>query len=879
MFAILTDIRYSARKFARAPGLSAALLLTIAFGIGSNVSVRRFALGLTKPESPLASDRRLVSVFGEGSHRAAGPLSYSDYQTLQTRSNVFEWVAAARILPETIRLAAQSPIMSVAAVTPRLSELLALPTNDGIVISQRVRQIEFRSTDAVRGESVRLRGADQHIAGIAPEWLEGLYRDRPVDLWVPLPEATLQDVNPATRDLWVIARLRPGVAIHQLADPGRIRVVPYTGMTPDAADSLSRVGTLLSFGAGLVFFIACANVASFLVGRAAASSHETALRVALGGGLAQLARGLLADSIVISLTGGALGALLALWTSRVLPALLFENDAAQLFASPDVLGVVTASALCVSITIVSGLLPVFSISNDRPATVLRRESAGPSRVIQRVRLSLVMAQMTSCCILVIATALLFEAFHTALQTSVGQRLGHPILASVLTADAWGGTRYFEEVQRATQAVEGVSPMVWMAQLPGALPAWRSFRIDPQQVPLREIILDRAPFTTDLFELFDMRPAAGRLFGTADETCPTAVANPEAADALLGAETVGRSIRPAAGRPVEIIGIFARKEARPSRSRPTIYYYHANRTNASMDQIASGRFRAPSPEKLETAELNLNVVSPGYFAAMGLPLVAGRIFAEDSAPRACRVGVINEEAAELYFHGKAVGAAVIDEGGRRTEIIGIVRSTSLGTFEPPAAPTIYFPMIQDCARGMTLILGARNVNRDLLTKLNGIIEAVPGRGPAPVLVRTLETYLGQTALAPLRIATLIIGASATTGFILSVLGLFGSLSDSARQRRREMAVRIALGAQRRHVVFQVLAEGGRLACAGALAGTLASVLLSRVLIRISPGNRSPALWVWLAAPAALAATVAIASVFPARRSWIANPLEVLRDENR
>ena len=155
--------------------------------------------------------------------------------------------------------------------------------------------------------------------------------------------------------------------------------------------------------------------------------------------------------------------------------------------------------------------------------------------------------------------------------------------------------------------------------------------------------------------------------------------------------------------------------------------------------------------------------------------------------------------------------------------------------------------------------------------------MPGRGPSPVIVKTLDTYLSQTALAPLRIATMIIGASATIALVLSVLGLFGALSDAVRQRRREFAVRIALGAQRRHVIFQILREGGRLACAGTLAGTLGSLLLSRMLARIAPGNGSPALWVWMAAPLLLAAAVAIASVLPARRALIVNPLTIMRDD--
>jgi putative ABC transport system permease protein len=110
----------------------------------------------------------------------------------------------------------------------------------------------------------------------------------------------------------------------------------------------------------------------------------------------------------------------------------------------------------------------------------------------------------------------------------------------------------------------------------------------------------------------------------------------------------------------------------------------------------------------------------------------------------------------------------------------------------------------------------------------------------------------------------------------VLGLFGALSDAARQRRRELAVRLALGARRRHVIFQVLREGGRLAGAGMVAGTLGSLLLSRMLDRIAPGTGSPPFWVWLAAPLVLAGAVLIASVLPARRSLIVNPLTIMGD---
>src|SRR5438132_8222002 len=144
---------------------------------------------------------------------------------------------------------------------------------------------------------------------------------------------------------------------------------------------------------------------------------------------------------------------------------------------------------------------------------------------------------------------------------------------------------------------------------------------------------------------------------------------------------------------------------------------------------------------------------------------------------CRVGVVNQEAADLYFGGNPIGAAVIDGIGRRTEIVGVVRSSQLGTFQRRPEPAIYFPMAQDCLQSMTIILGTRNASDLILAELRRRLPLVPGRGPAPPVVKTLETHLNQTALAPLHVATAIIGASAITALLLSVLGLYSGLTDA------------------------------------------------------------------------------------------------------
>ena len=180
--------------------------------------------------------------------------------------------------------------------------------------------------------------------------------------------------------------------------------------------------------------------------------------------------------------------------------------------------------------------------------------------------------------------------------------------------------------------------------------------------------------------------------------------------------------------------------------------------------------------------------------------------------------------------------------------------------------------------MTLILAAREVSGPLLADLGRRLESVPGRGPTPVVVRTLESHLSKTALAPSRIATTLVGASAATAVALGVLGLYGAMTDSVRRRRREIGVRIALGAPAWYVIRQVVSEGARLAAAGTVVGMLASIMVARWLARITPHHEPVALWVWVAGPLVLIAAVVVASALPARRALMLDPITITRVDN-
>lgn len=663
-----------------------------------------------------------------------------------------------------------------------------------------------------------------------------------------------------------------------------LSVTPFTGLAPKMQRGLTRIGAFLSFSAAAVFFIACINVASFLLGRALRRSHETSLRIALGATRGELLKDLLADSLVISVAGGAGGLFLGILTARVLPAFLFEEDAARLSFAAHAFPISMAALFCVAVTVVCGMLPVVGTVTDRPWMVLQRESNSPSRAILRLRSGLVAGQITACCVLVICTALLLNGLAASLKSGEGYRLGNPILltveAQIYPVGPGVDIRYFGEVEKSVRSMAGLSPLAWMSRAPGSQPAWRTLKIQQQAAQYREVGLDIAWLTPEAVQAVASQPIEGRMFGINDQKYKVAVVNEEAAAEIFGRETVGMVIQDPDGHPIEIIGVVkdtaneeTRAQADPKtaggKKRPTIYYGYVE--SGAPGTVRGARFRVPVTPPASVVELNANVVSADYFRALGLNLIAGRSFAGQG-----RMAVINQEAADLYFEGNPLSAGVIDESGLRTEIIGVVKSRVLGSFQRHAEPTIYFPLWQDCLPRMTLILKVSKWNRRIAADLKRRAEDVPGRSSRPIAISTLDEQLARSGLAPLRIATLIGGTSAGIGLLLSILGLLGAQSDAERQRQRDRALRMALGAQRWRIVLLVMGMAGRLALIGACIGVLLSLAIVRLLIADVPNLGSPSLQVWLIAPLLPVAAVMIASTMPARRASAIEPAAIMRD---
>jgi MacB-like periplasmic core domain len=881
----LFTIRKSTRAFARAPVLSLALLFTIALGVGINASIYGFVQGLTHPGYSFEYASKIVSIFKQDRFRATGPLSRDEYQLLDERVDAFDWVEAARIIPSDVTIDGRSEIVTVAAVMPNLAAALKVPLRNGVVLSHRIWQSDFGGRTDAMGHHVRIDNVDYPITGVAPIELEGFYRDRQADVWMPLQARSLKGEDGSRQDLWVFAGLRRAVstgraeaAVHsKLGDSVAVSVIPFTGTPPAMAQGLSRIVRLMNFAAGSVFFIACINVGSLLLGRAVRRSGETSLRIALGATRAKLVGELLADSIVISLAGGTFGMLLAVWSEHAIPALLFQQDAEHLVFASKSLPIVAASFLCVSVTVLCGIAPVFVTSTDRPWTVLRRESGLPSRTVQRVRTGMAVGQIAMCCMLVSCAVLLRESFHSALETGTGKRLGDPVLITVQAqAQPDVDTKYFVEVEQRARSTATLSSLAWAARLPGDQPTWRSFRIQPSTSNDREVELDIDWLTPESLEFIDTQPIAGRLFGLEDQTRKVAVVDEEAAAALFGRETVGIVIQDPAGEPTEIIGVVRRRSTSPlNRQRPTIYYNYAGPLVAP-GRVSRARFRVPAVLPSTHVELNVNVVSQSYFDELGISLIGGQEFPQRPLPGKDRVAVINQEAAGLYFSGNPLGAGLIDDYGARTAIIGVVGSHLLGAFQRQEEPTIYFPMWQDAQPRMTLILEASKWNDRILSDLRREIESIAGPKVAPAVIKTLGIQLVQSGLAPLRIATLILGASASTALVLSFLGLVSVQSDAERQRRRELALHMAFGSQRWHIAFVVFKRAARLASGGTLVGMSLSLVLLHVVVREAHIS-SPPIWACLIPALTPAVAVMIAAVLPAYRASILNPVTVMGND--
>jgi predicted permease len=309
------------------------------------------------------------------------------------------------------------------------------------------------------------------------------------------------------------------------------------------------------------------------------------------------------------------------------------------------------------------------------------------------------------------------------------------------------------------------------------------------------------------------------------------------------------------------------------------YYGANGANVFTDKTTDVR---PANAAAEAVVYN---ISPGYFDAAGTTLLAGRTFTWHDDKSAPQVAVINRQFASKIFGSatSALGGYFKVKDGSRIQVVGIVEDGKYGSLSEDPQPAMFFPILQSPSSQTCLVVRSNgpsnglSVNNDPQQLVSAIKNKVADldRG-LPFTIRTWNQEL-ESALFPSRMATLSLGVLGAMGAMLSVTGIFGLAAYSVSQRRRELGIRMALGAQRKEVLEAALGRAFKLLAFGSAAGLLLGILASRVLASIvyQATPRDPL--VLAGVVLAMALLGLLATWIPARRALSLDPVILLREE--
>jgi predicted permease len=287
-------------------------------------------------------------------------------------------------------------------------------------------------------------------------------------------------------------------------------------------------------------------------------------------------------------------------------------------------------------------------------------------------------------------------------------------------------------------------------------------------------------------------------------------------------------------------------------------------------------RAPFDPQ-ERPEVGWRVVTPRYFAALEIPLRAGRVLTGQDGPAAPLVVVVNEALAGRFFPaGDAIGARIrFAPDGDPVEIVGVVGDVRHHGPARPAEPELYVAAAQFPAREMTLLVRAAGDPALLLPAIRGQVQALDpdqpvfGEGSMNAVVRLM--------IQPVRFSLRLLGAMALLALSLAGVGIYGVMAQLMAERTREIGLRVALGGSRGEVTGLVLRQGMRPAVIGLAAGLGGAVLLTqgmrRLLVGVNPTDPGT-----LGLVSALMLGVALLACWvPARRAAGMDPMVALRSE--
>ncbi len=452
------DLKYALRTLVKTPGFTAILVLTLALSIGATTAIVSLVEGVLLRPLPFRHAERLVRVYTRTNTHPKFPVNPNDFRDARARMHSFESFAA--YVHKDLQLSgAGDPVrLSGFAVTAGYFHVLGLEPAIGrefhqgdelpgrgnvVVISDRIWRNTLQAAPDVLGKTIRLERTPYTIVGVMPPGVQhpgnayhAVLYGNTVDVWVPFTFDSPKDRGSHYLD--AIARLRPGITLGQAQGEFLATMQQIARETSGNSDG---VATLLSpleteivgqtrpllfalLGAvGLVLILACVNAANLLLARATARQREMAVRAAVGAGRSRLIRQMLTESLMLALTGGILGAAIAVPGTKLLVTLLpadFPRASDIRVDTPVFLFTFAAAAFT---GLFFGLAPAVNASwtDLRESLHESGRSTTSNRTTLRLRGMLVISEITLSCALLIGAGLMLRSFVNLLHTDPGFR--------------------------------------------------------------------------------------------------------------------------------------------------------------------------------------------------------------------------------------------------------------------------------------------------------------------------------------------------------------------------------------------------------------------------------------------------------------------------
>ncbi len=869
MSILLQDLRFSLRLLAKTPGFTFTAIAVLALGIGVNSGIFSVVHAMVFSARPYPDEAQVVQLYSQDKKNPKHfrLFSYPTYRDLRDDpGETFTGILAHTLAMVGVGEGANARRTFVGMVSANYFDVLGVNLIRGrgftreeeapdsaasVVIASHLYWRKTGFDPGLVGSTLRVNERIFTVVGIAPEGFTGTMMLVGPELYFPLGVYDLlnndyegeQRRSLERRDgfnLILIGRMKTGVTaaaadavlatkaaqleqawpVEQKDQLFSTRPLPRMSTSNSPADEqgVTIAGLLLLGMTGIVLLIASLNLANMLLARGAARRKEFAIRLALGGGRGRIIRQLLTEGFVLSLAGGTVGFVLALWSAGLLmdsfagfmPINLFFSSEPNLALAGATLGFCLFSTLCFA------LGPALKLSRADVLTDLK-EQAGEDTVRRRFRWMprnpLVVAQIALSLALLVSAGLFIRGANKAGGADLGFQADHTV---IVEADASLGG--YEEPQ-------GLAIYQRVGERLSSLPGVKSASITAT-APFGFVSLGRLVQRAGLRPVKDAKPAT-------------------AAEGLAFSSrwnSVGAGYFEALGLPILRGRAFTAAECE-SKGAPGV---------AIIDEVLAKKLWPAGDalgQRIQFAERDA-ARAPGGGTGSGSVSASDQIEARpDDSPT--------------------------------LEVVGIVRTMRTNLFAKEVGQAIYVPFAQGYRSNVHFHVRTAADTPQTAAALLDVVrrevrEAAPG---VPVFnVRTFRQHLDASAdLWITRMGATLFTVFGALALMLAVIGLYGVKAYSVARRTREIGIRMALGARPGEVQAMVLREGLNMTLLGAALGLLLALGLGRVfagmLYEVSPVDPVS----FIIAPVTLLLTALLACWLPARRATRINPLTALRSE--